>query len=506
MLAMNDRNRPIGSSSPRPAALALLAVAIFLVAAHPATAATITTYAGGGANGNFSNTIGFPATNAFFPGIQGVAVDLLGNLYIAHFTGHRVLRVDHTNGLLTSFAGTGVEGHDGDGGPATDAQLNGPMSVAVDLSGNVFVADAFDSRVRKIDAATGIITTVAGRSGDFGWTGDGGPATNASLSAPEGVAVDVHGNLYIADTFNFEVRKVDAASGIIHTIAGQFSDFGYTGDGGPATNALLNGPTQVAVDLSGNLFILDTSGINHIRRIDAQTGIITTVAGGGAGDGASGSATNANLNSAQDLDVDAFGGLYIGGDSGVWKVDLASGNISIVVGVGGTSLGFSGDGGPATNAMVNGLFGIAVSGTGDLYLADVGNDRVRKVNADRGRFAVNWFKIAGGGGGSGGIRPLVGTIGQADAGGPLTGARFSVVGGFWALPVVVQVPGAPTLKIVRASPGFATFSWTPNTLGFVLQQASSLSPADWTNAPSGATNPITVPAGSPAKFYRLTKP
>jgi hypothetical protein len=169
-------------------------------------------------------------------------------------------------------------------------------------------------------------------------------------------------------------------------------------------------------------------------------------------------------------------------------------------------LGFSGDGGPATNALLNGLSGLAVSGTGDLYLTDYGNERVRKVSADRGHFAVNWFKIAGGGGGSGGIRPLVGTIGQADAGGPLTGARFSVVGGFWALPVAVQVPGAPTLKIVRASPGFATLSWTPNTPGFVLQEASSLSPANWTNSPSAVTNPVTVPAGSPVKFYRLTKP
>lgn len=489
--------------------LILLSGALFSGAAFNSFAGIITTYAGGGTNGNFSNTIGFPATNALLVGIQDVAVDLVGNLYIAY--GARVLRVNPTNGLITSFAGTGVLGYGGDGGPATDAQLFDPVSVAVDFAGNVFVVDTLNDLVRKIDAATGIISTVAGKYPTLGYGGNGGPATNASLNWPQGIAVDVHGNLYIADLFNSEVRKVDAATGIIHAIAGQYPNVGHTGDGGPATNALLSAPQRVAVDAFGNLFILDGSNPVYVRRIDGQTGIITTIAGGGTGDGASGSATNASLELnlfgyAQDIAVDNLGALYIAGWSQVWKVDLASGNISIVAGRGGTSMGFSGDGGSATNAMVNGLFGIAVSGTGDLFLADTGNDCVRKVTADRGRFAVNWFKIAGGGGGSGGLRPLVGTIGQAEAGGPLSDARFSVVGGFWALPVVVQVTGAPTLKIVCASPGFATISWTPNSPGFVLQETSSLSPANWTNSPSAVTNPVTVPAGSPAKFYRLTKP
>ena len=382
---MNDGNKPLGASSPRSAALAPLAVAIFLVAALPATAASIiTTYAGSGTNGTFSHTIGFPATNADFNGLQtsieGLAVDLVGNLYIASFNGHQVLRVDQTNDFITSFAGSGVSGHSGDGGPATDAQFNAPQGVAVDLSGNVFVVDRMDDRVRKIDAATGIITTVAG--GNFGYSGNGGPATNASLAEPQGVAVDVHGNLYIADTMNFVVRKVDAATGIIRTIAGQYPNPGHTGDGGPSTNALLNFPFQVAADASGNLFILDAGSPTYVRRIDGQTGIITTIAGGGAGDGTTGSATNANLDVAFELAVDNLGSLYLGGDAEVWKVDLASGNISIVAGRGGMSLGFSGDGGPATNALLNRVAGLAVSATGDLYLTDYGNERVRRVTPD----------------------------------------------------------------------------------------------------------------------------
>ena len=295
-------------------------VALALTTSLSASAGIITTYGGGGTNGNFSNAIGFPATNADLFANQsnpaGLAVDLVGNLYLATFNGHRVLRVDHATGFITSFAGNGTSGHSGDGGPANDAQFIGPQSIAVDLSGNVFVVDTSDNRVRKIDAATGLIITVAGAG--FGTIGDGGPTTNASLASPEGVAVDVHGNLYIADTFNGEVRKVDAATGIIHAIAGQFPNFGYTGDGGPSTNALLFGPARVAVDASGNLFILDGGSATHIRRIDGQTGIITTIAGGGAGDGTTGSATSANLNVATELAVDNLGSLYLGGDAEVW--------------------------------------------------------------------------------------------------------------------------------------------------------------------------------------------
>ncbi len=390
MLLMTPINVHARTRAYGPAALALLSLALSLAATVSAHAATITTYAGGGTNGNFSNTIGFPATNANFnanqTSIQGLAVDLLGNLYLASFNGHQVLRVDPANGFITSFAGSGVSGHSGDGGPATDAQFNSPQAVAVDLAGNVFVLDQQDNLVRKIDAATGIITTVAGRYPSAGYGGNGGPATNASLFLPQGIAVDVHGNLYIADTFNFEVRKVDAATGVIHAIAGRFPSPGYTGDGGPSTNALLSAPYRVAVDASGNLFILD-GGPTRVRRIDGQTGIITTVAGGGTGDGASGSATNASLDlnlfgSANDFAVDNLGSLFIAGWSQVWKVDLASEKISIIVGRGGTSMGFSGDGGPATNAELNTVFGLAVAGTGDLYLTDYGNERVRRVTPD----------------------------------------------------------------------------------------------------------------------------
>jgi sugar lactone lactonase YvrE len=189
----------------------IFSAVLFVAFSLNSSAGIITPYAGGGTNGNFSNTIGFPATNAAFPGIQGVAVDLVGNLYIAHGSGARVLRVDPTNGFITSFAGTGVLGNSGDGGLATDAQLDLPESVAVDLAGNVFVVDEMENRMRKIDAATGLITTVAG--GAFGYAGNGGPATNAALAVPQGVALDIHGNLYIADTQYLLIRKVNATNG-----------------------------------------------------------------------------------------------------------------------------------------------------------------------------------------------------------------------------------------------------------------------------------------------------
>src|SRR5438876_901164 len=251
-----------------------------LVLAVPALSQTINTIAGGGVGD------GGAATGASLNQPRGVALDASGNLYIADHFNHRIRKVAAATGIITTVAGNGVFGFAGDGGAATGARLNYPSGVALDASGNLYIADQNNNRIRKVDAATGIITTVAGNDSPT-FFGDGGAATNASLYDPTGVALDASGNLYIADQYNHRIRKVDAATGIIATVAGNgIPDF--AGDGGAATYASLYHPSGVALDASGNLYIADQ--YNHrIRKVAAATGIITTVAGNGspafAGDG-----------------------------------------------------------------------------------------------------------------------------------------------------------------------------------------------------------------------------
>src|SRR5437879_1577083 len=244
-----------------------------LVLAVPALSQTINTVAGGGAGD------GGDATIANLNSPAGVSVDSSGNLYIADLGNERIRKIAAATGIITTVAGNGVLGFAGDGGAATSASLNSPAGVSVDASGNLYIADYANHRIRKVSAATGIITTVAG-NGINTFAGDGGAATSASLNSPSGVALDASGNLYIADYFNNRIRKVDAASGIITTVAGNGS-FGFAGDGGAATSASVSGPAGVAVDAGGNLYIANYS-THRIRKVDAATGIITTVAGNGS--------------------------------------------------------------------------------------------------------------------------------------------------------------------------------------------------------------------------------
>ena len=376
-------------------------IAVTVGAALPPLAYTIDTFAGIGF-GKVGD--GSPATEAILNQPHGVAVDGDGNVYIADSSNHQILKVDAATGTISTIAGTGVEDGGGDGGPATQAPLRWPGGIAVDGDGNIYIAESGSGLIRKVDAASGVINTIAG-TGEWGYGGDDGPATQAKLHNPRGVAVDGDGNVYIADGGNNRIRKVDAATGTISTIAGTGEE-GYSGDGGPATQAQLNHPLDVEVDGGGNVYIADLSN-NHIRKVDAA-GTISTIAGTGeegySGDG--GSATQVQLSGPHGVALDAAGNLYIGDyyNHRVRKVDAATGTISTIAGTG--ERGYSGDGGPATEAQLDEASGVAVDSYGNVYIADTGNHRIRKVDAATGT-----------------ISTLAGT-GEVGDGGPATSSRL----------------------------------------------------------------------------------
>ena len=341
-------------------------------------AQTITTVAGNGTPG-FSGDRG-PALSAMLSDIDGMATDNIGNLFIVDSVNQRIRRVDSVTQIITTAAGNGIIGFAGDGGPAVLAQFNDIDGVEVDAQSNLFIADTGNNRIREVDGATGIIKTVAGNGGSV-FSGDGGPANLASLRYPSGVSVDPQGNIFIADTFNNRVRRVDKATGIIKTVAG-IGTYGYSGDGGSALLGELHFPLGVAVDAWGNIFIADTSS-HRIRRVDKASGTITTIAGNGVqgygGDG--GSAQTANLNSPGGVIVDAAGNLFIAdtGNHRIREVDGFSGLIKTVAGT-GTAF-YSGDGGPATLAELNSPTSVGKDGNGNLYIADDNNNVVRKIAA-----------------------------------------------------------------------------------------------------------------------------
>lgn len=390
---------------------------------------TIVTIAGTGEPGH-SGDHG-PACEAQLNEPRGLALDLNGNLYIADAENHVIRRVELATGLIATVAGRPDVGHEtagpvethapadeedpfadppagkvetfahlpdlsgtvryvvgtgrggrfgGDGGPATEALLNVPGAVAVDRRGNLYIADTMNHRVRKVDAATGVISTIAG-TGQRRCSGDGGPATKAALNEPVALAVDDRGNLYIADQNNNRVRRVDLTTGLITTVAGT-GEMGYTGDGMPAVEAELSGPSGLVIGPDGDLYIADTFS-GRIRRIELATGLISTVAGDGGEYRFSGMAQelSTSLSRPHAIAMDRDGNLLVTDSDShlIRRWDRKKKIITRLAGNGRAE--FGGDGGDPLAGSLNYPFGVVVDGAGNVYIADTFNHRIRMIVA-----------------------------------------------------------------------------------------------------------------------------
>jgi uncharacterized protein (TIGR03437 family) len=321
---------------------------------------------------------GGAATSATLNIAVDVSADHLGNLFIADQFNHRIRKIA-PDGTISTVAGTGSPGFSDDGGPAVNAQINTPTGVFADANGNLYIADVGNQRIRKVDAS-GTITTIAG-NGSKGYSGDGGQAVNASFYNSVRVVVDSSGNVLVADQSDHRIRKI-APNGMITTLAGNGAGTpasgAFSGDGSPAVSASLNNPTALTVDGAGVVYFADHFN-QRIRKITTD-GNITTIAGNGsagfAGDG--GPALSASLNYPGGITVDAAGNLYFNDDLNYRTRRISTnGTISTVAGSGAP--GFSGDGGAATAASLNGNFGVTLDLLGNLYIADSTNNRIREV-------------------------------------------------------------------------------------------------------------------------------
>ncbi len=311
---------------------------------------------------------------------SAIVFDNAGDLYLAETASHLIRKVD-TTGHISIIAGTGTQGFSGDNGPATAATLDSPQGLALDSFGNLFLADTHNHRIRRIDATTGTITTIAGIE-TAGFSGDNGAATTAQLNLPTAVAIDRNNNLYFADTGNHRIRKISTSTNIITTIAGNGTQ-AFSGDEGPANAAAIDSPTGLALDPTSNLYLADTH--NHrIRRIDAATGIITTIAGTGTPgySGDSAAATDASLALPHSLTLDAAGNLYLADTANhrIRRIDASTGIITTIAGDGTQT--FAGDNTPATTASLDSPRSTALSPSTLVTLADTNNQRIRQLTAD----------------------------------------------------------------------------------------------------------------------------
>ena len=337
---------------------------------------TMSTMAGTGEAGYDGD--GGPAAEARLSEPFMCAFDRQGNLYVAESDNHCVRRIDGRSGIITTVAGTTESGYGGDGGPATGATFNQPYALDVDANGDLYIVDRLNAVVRKVDAASGIISTVAG-TGAPGSGGDGGPAREAALREPNDCFLDGRGGLLIADVQDQRIRRLDLATGIIATFAGN-GDKARTGDGLAATDASILGARAVCGDGRGNTYICEREG-NGVRRVDTK-GIMSTFAGTGERgyDGDGGAALAATWGSPKAIRCDAQGNLLVVDteNHAIRRIDAATG---VVTTVAGGRHGGGGDGGPATAAGLDRPHGCCVDARGNLYIADSNNHRVRVVRS-----------------------------------------------------------------------------------------------------------------------------
>jgi streptogramin lyase len=357
-------------------------------------------------------------TKATVVGVRITQPPSLTGVYFCDTDNACVREIDPATGIIRTLAGQGgTVGYAGDGGPADEALISKALGVTGDLAGNIFIADTGNNCIRRVDPA-GIITTIAGSgSGVGGTSGDNGPAVDAEFNSPMAIVIDGNGNLFIADRSNSAIRRIDAATGIITTVAGLLGDQGYSGDGGLATLATINRPEGIAVDSAGNLFISDTKN-ECIRRVDGVSRIIITVKSG-FGD---------NLTITADADDNLF--IVDNADDVVLKIDATTGNMTVVAGI-FNDAGYNGDNILATLAHLNSPEGALGMANGDIYIADANNDRIRKVNGATGFITT----IAGNG-----------TGGFAGDGGLAVDALISGPAGVYYAP---GESGDPTLTIVK---------------------------------------------------------
>lgn len=353
--------------------MALFSLTVVALTAHAQDGEALTSPVGTGRQGYGGD--GGPAAQALLDQPFHCSKDRRGNLYVADTFNHCIRRIDAKTGNITTVAGNGKKGYSGDGGPATQATLNEPYGVLPDRDANLFIVDRLNQVIRRVDAKTGVISTYAG-NGKKEFAGDGGPATQGSMMEPNALDFDPEWNLYIADVRDNRVRRVDHTTGVITTVAGT-GRRECTGDGGPARLASINGCRGVAFDRAGNMYVLEREG-NKVRRADAKTGIIETVAGTGikgyTGDGGPGK-------------VATFNGpkwIHVGADGHVYVVDTENHCVRqlhtktwIIRTVAGGHLGPDGDGGPALKAGMDRPHGCWVDREGRLYTADTNNHRIR---------------------------------------------------------------------------------------------------------------------------------
>ena len=428
---------------------------------------------------------GGQATSAELNQPIAVAFDSQSNMYISDGS-NGVIRKVTPSGVISTVVGDGTYGYSGDGGPATSAEIGAPEGMAFDKSGDLYFADNNFNVVREVNTA-GIISTVAG-TGTANFSGDGGPATSAELQQPTDVAFNAAGDLFISDTGNDVIREVNA-SGVINTIAGTGGSAGFSGDGGPATSALLDSPVGIAFDSSGNLYFADI-GDYVVREINTA-GVISTAAGNGtAGNsGDNGPATSAELFNPAWVVFDAFGTMFISDSSNNDVREVSPSGIITTVAAIGTSA-YSGDGGPAIESTLYAPDGLAMNSSGSLFIADSGNNVVREIAATP-LLAFN-------------VTPVPATISLSVAAGPqsttfnvtvdtasgspVNGGTVSFYDGTLLLGVVPVVNGVAVFDVAALPPGqhnlIAVFSGTETVAASSAVQTVTIAAPATTGSPS----------------------